>query len=100
MTNKKKYIGSAMKDLTLSLINLSPALLFHMLAVGSPCTIAYRDQHQSTSLLACGQYSIWSSYHCYRIHLYCDFCKLLPGHLLLQKKIFYSFPYVLNRQRA
>jgi hypothetical protein len=90
MTDEKKYIQSAMKGLTVSLINLSPPLLFQILPVGSSCAIAYWDQHQSTSDLTCGQYSIWSSYHCYRIHLYSHFCKLLPGHLVINL-VLYSF---------
>jgi len=55
---------------------------FFILTVGSSCFIAYWNQHQSTSDCTCGQYRIWSSCHCYCIHIYTGFCKLLLDHLI------------------
>jgi hypothetical protein len=66
--------------LTSSYVDLS-INFFLILTVGSSCFIAYWNQHQSTSNCTCGQYSIWSSCHCYCIHIYIDFCKFLLDHL-------------------
>jgi succinate dehydrogenase/fumarate reductase cytochrome b subunit len=68
--------------LTFSYVDLSPTLFFLILTVGSSCFIAYWNQHQSTSDCTCGQYRIWSSCHCYRVHIYIGFCKLLLDHLI------------------
>uniref|UniRef100_A0A453P108 Uncharacterized protein n=1 Tax=Aegilops tauschii subsp. strangulata TaxID=200361 RepID=A0A453P108_AEGTS len=54
-------------------------------SVGSSCSITYWDQHQSTSNCTCGRYGIRSSYHCYRIHLYTDFCNCSITSFCLQR---------------
>ena len=66
--------------LTSSYVGLSPTF-FLILTVGSSCSIAYWNQHQSTPNCTRGQYGIWSSCHCYCLHIYIDFCKLLLDHL-------------------